>query len=108
MVWSVDCETEDTFLYAYITNISALGIFVRTHKPLEIGTRLTLRFQPPGADQAFVVRGIVQWVNAINPLRENLNPGMGVQFVDLTAAERELLVELVRTIAYVRAPAPPN
>ncbi|MBI4706055.1 MAG: hypothetical protein HY744_33595, partial [Deltaproteobacteria bacterium] len=27
--WSVDCETEDTFLYAAITNVSALGIFVQ-------------------------------------------------------------------------------
>ncbi len=30
VLWSVDCETEDTFLYAAITNISEMGIFVRT------------------------------------------------------------------------------
>ena len=30
VTWQVDCETEDTFLYAYITNISEMGIFVRT------------------------------------------------------------------------------
>ena len=41
-------ETEDTFLYACITNISAMGIFVRTDTPLPVGTRLTLRFAPPG------------------------------------------------------------
>ena len=34
VLWSVDCETEDTFLYAAITNISEMGIFVRTNDPL--------------------------------------------------------------------------
>ena len=48
VTWSVDCETEDTFLYANITNISEFGIFVMTHEPLEVGTQLTLKFAPPG------------------------------------------------------------
>ena len=38
--WAVDCETEDTFLFASITNISAMGIFVQTDKPLEAGTTM--------------------------------------------------------------------
>ena len=65
VVWSVDCETEDTFLYASITNISELGIFVSTREPLSVGTRLTLRFAPPGAREPFVLAGVVQWVNAV-------------------------------------------
>ncbi len=31
--WAVDCVAEDTFLYASITNISAMGIFVKTMDP---------------------------------------------------------------------------
>ena len=46
--WAVDCIAEDTFLYASITNISAMGIFVKTTDPLAIGTRLVLAFAPPG------------------------------------------------------------
>ena len=34
VTWSVDCETEDTFLYASIANISEIGIFVSTREPL--------------------------------------------------------------------------
>lgn len=101
VTWSVDCETEDTFLYASITNISALGIFVATNDPLEIGTRLTLRFAPPG-HRAFVLQGIVQWINPIRMLSENRNPGMGIQFDGITASDREQLVEAIHTIAYVR------
>jgi type IV pilus assembly protein PilZ len=102
VTWSVDCETEDTFLYASITNISALGIFVRTSQPLEIGTRVTLRFAPPGARAPFVLAGVVQWVNPVKVLAENRNPGMGIRFVDLTPLDRERLVDAIHTIAYVR------
>ena len=102
VTWSVDCETEDTFLYASITNVSALGIFVSTREPLLIGTRITLRFAPPGARDEFVLNGVVQWVNPVRALGSNPNPGMGVRFVEVTLADRERLVALVRTFAYVR------
>lgn len=102
VTWSVDCLTEDTFLYASIRNISELGIFVATRKPLAVGTTLTLRFAPPGAEDPFVLQGRVQWVNEVRPLGANLNPGMGVAFLDLTIEARERLVEAIHTIAYVR------
>lgn len=102
VTWSVDCESRDTFLYASIANISEFGIFVRTQEPLEVGTRLTLKFVPPGSDEAFVLHGQVQWVNAVRMLADNPNPGMGIRFVDLTSDARSRLIEAVRTIAYVR------
>ncbi len=102
VTWAVDCETEDTFLYASIANISEIGIFVRTKDPLEVGTRLTLRFAPPDLDQPFVLTGVVQWVNPIRALSENLNPGMGVRFIELSRDDRERIVAAIRTIAYVR------
>ena len=100
--WSVDCETEQTFLYASITNISEMGIFVATHEPLEVGTRLTLRFALPGDQAPFILLGQVQWVNPIRMLSDNPNPGMGIRFLDLSAENRERIIRSVRTIAYVR------
>ncbi|AGP39309.1 MULTISPECIES: TIGR02266 family protein [Sorangium] len=102
VTWLVDCETDDTFLYASITNISEMGIFVRTTQPLSIGTRLTLRFSPPGAEGSYVLEGTVQWVNEVRPLHDNPNPGMGIRFVDLTPDDRERIVDTIRTIAYIR------
>lgn len=103
VTWSVDCETEDTFLYANITNISEVGIFVRTDEPLEVGTRLTLKFAPPGSRDALVLKGQVQWINPIRMLASNPNPGMGIRFIDLSQESRERLIDVVRTIAYVRS-----
>jgi type IV pilus assembly protein PilZ len=100
--WSVDCETEQTFLYASITNISEMGIFVATHEPLEVGTRLTLRFAVPGQESPFILLGQVAWVNPIRLLSDNPNPGMGIRFVDLSPESRERIINSVRTIAYVR------
>lgn len=100
--WSVDCETEQTFLYASITNISEMGIFVATHEPLEVGTRLTLRFAMPGEQAPFILSGQVAWVNPIKLLSDNPNPGMGIRFVELSSENRERIIASVRTIAYVR------
>lgn len=102
VTWSVDCETEETFLYAAIANISELGIFVRTIDPLSTGTQLKLRFVPPDASEPFVLQGKVQWVNMVRPLHDNPNPGMGIRFINLTLDDRERLVATIRTIAYLR------
>lgn len=102
VTWHVDCETEETFLYASITNISEMGIFVRTTQPLSIGTRLTLRFVAPGGPGSYVLEGTVQWINEVRPLHDNPNPGMGIRFLALTPADRERIVDTIRTIAYLR------
>ena len=98
--WAVDFQSGDTFLYSYIQNISAMGIFVYSEKPLAVGSQITLKFAPPG-EEPFELVGEVAWVNPYREGGENLNPGMGVRFVELEPETRERLVELVRTIAYL-------
>ena len=43
----VDYKSEDTFLFASITNISEMGIFIETRTPLPKGTQLNLEFELP-------------------------------------------------------------
>lgn len=100
VTWSVDCETEETFLYASIANISQMGIFVKTTEPLVRGTELWLSFSPPG-HEPFKLRGVVAWINPVRDNGDNPNPGMGVRFMDLTLEERERLVRIIRAIAYL-------
>jgi len=97
----VDYRASDTFLFAYITDISAMGIFVRTETPAPKGTVLNLRFCVPGGEP-MELEGEVIWVNSPRPDdAEGRNPGMGVQFNDLSAAQREEMLRLVRTFAYL-------
>lgn len=112
-VLSVDYASGDTFLFSYITNISVMGIFIQTLDPMMPGTRLRLRFAPPpeadaGEPGAIELEGEVVWINPFKPGGDNPNPGMGVRFSTLSPAQRERLVELVRTIAYLREERDPQ
>ncbi|MFH2008097.1 MAG: TIGR02266 family protein [bacterium] len=102
----IDCEvdfaSEDTFLFAYATNISALGIFLQTREPEPVGTRMNLGFTVPNGGERLEVEGIVRWINPYRPGDfNNLNPGMGIEFLSLTEPQRELIVDLIRLIAYL-------
>ena len=97
----VDYRCDDTFLFAYITDISILGIFVHTTRPESPGTRLMLRFTPPGTDP-LLIKGEVIWINPYRPDdSEQRNPGMGIRFVSLSARQRDAIGHLVRTFAYL-------
>lgn len=98
---AVDYASGDTFLFAYLQNISEMGIFIRTNEPLSVGTELRLRFHVDEGDP-LVLDGEVTWINPYKHTGENLNPGMGVRFKDLTPEGREQVVALVRTVAYLR------
>src|SRR5260370_33355384 len=71
----VDYALEDNYLFAYITDISSTGIFVRTTTPEQPGTLLNLRFQPDGIAEPIEVEGQVIWINPFRPgAPDNLHP----------------------------------
>ena len=98
---AVDYANGDTFLFAYLKNISEMGIFIRSNEPQAVGTRLKLRFHVDDGDP-LVLDGEVTWINPYRQKGENINPGMGVRFIELTPDLREQVVALVRTVAYLR------
>lgn len=99
----VDYASEDNYLFAYITDISATGIFVRTTTPEQPGTHLNLRFTSDLDRRGpLEIEGEVIWVNPYRPgAPDNLHPGMGIRFVELDDATRDRLVELIRRFAYL-------
>jgi uncharacterized protein (TIGR02266 family) len=83
-----------------------MGIFVRTDAPEPKGTVLNLRFRV-GGGELMEVEGEVIWVNEPRlDDTEGRNPGMGVQFRDLSAAQREEMLRLVKTFAYLNDETP--
>ena len=100
----VDYKSADNLLFAYITDISAMGIFVQTNNPEPIGTRLNLCFRTPKelGGRLMEVEGEVQWVNPHRPKDPaGRNPGMGIRFMDLTPQQRDEVMRMVRTFAYL-------
>ncbi len=99
--FEVDYASEENYLFAYITDISATGIFVRTIAPEPPGTHLNLRFSPDDGGP-IEVEGEVIWINPFRPgAPDNLHPGMGIRFVDLDDDVRDRLLELIRRFAYL-------
>ena len=98
---AVDYASGDTFLFAYLQNISEMGIFIRTDHPAKVGTRLRLRFHVDAEENPLTLDGVVTWINPLRASGDNLNPGMGVKFNELSPDKREAVVSLVRTVAYL-------
>jgi type IV pilus assembly protein PilZ len=103
----VDCSsagTGDTFLYAFITDISSMGIFIRTDEPKPIGTMIELGFTPPQDHKSELpprrleLTGEVMWSTRGS---ETSAPGMGVRFHHTSPRTRQRLLEIVRAIAYL-------
>lgn len=103
----VDCEGEGVYLFAISRDLSATGIFVRTLEHFPRGTRLNLRlYAAPlddlGPPRQLTIEGEVAWINPYRPgALENLDPGIGVRFVDVDDRTRLELKRLVRRIAYI-------
>jgi uncharacterized protein (TIGR02266 family) len=97
----VDCRDESNFLLASIKNLSVQGIFVETKNPAELGTRLNLRFNLPISGNMISAEGVVVWSNPYREGAENLNPGMGIRFVNLDEEAIQKLTDLVRRVAYI-------
>ncbi|MES1172136.1 MAG: TIGR02266 family protein [Bacteroidota bacterium] len=92
----VEYKRLNTFFYDYTKNISKGGTFIKTDRPLEIGTVFLFRLQVPVSRQPIELRGEVRWV--IRPgetpppsVPAGHEPGMGIRFVYDSAADREVL-----------------
>lgn len=86
----VDYRSRDTYLFAYVTDISETGIFIRTPTPEKPGTLLNLRFTPPGSGKPLEFEGQVAWVCEPGKFA-GIGPGMGVRFTSLDDEQRRAL-----------------
>lgn len=70
-------------------NLSCWGVFIRTPAPLGAGENVVLRFQLPVHDQRIRAMGRVVWANKDE--RKWGGTGMGIQFLDLSAEDRNAI-----------------
>jgi uncharacterized protein (TIGR02266 family) len=77
----VTLESEHNFYTGLSSNVSEGGLFVATHTPPPIGTRLTVRFVLAGSAEPIDAVGEVRWV------RETRSPdfpsGFGLRFLEI-------------------------
>jgi type IV pilus assembly protein PilZ len=82
----VEYKRLNKFFHDYTKNISKGGTFIRTDKPLEVGTVFLFKLVLPAQDDPTTLRGEVRWVvKEGQPLPPEAapghEPGMGIRFV---------------------------
>lgn len=62
IVLKVEYKRLNTFFNDYTRNISKGGIFIRTSKPLGVGTSFVFKLFVPGMAEPMELRGEVRWI----------------------------------------------
>jgi type IV pilus assembly protein PilZ len=91
----VDYKRMNTFFADYAKNISKGGTFIRTGKPLGIGTEFMFVLSIPGQKDQLRLRGEVMWTVDEAHATEEQPAGMGIRFLFADAAERQSLEDFV-------------
>jgi type IV pilus assembly protein PilZ len=94
----VEYKRLNSFFADYTRNISRGGTFIRTKKPLDIGTEFVFRMTVPKMSEPLVLRGKVQWVVQPAEATPEQDCGMGIGFIFPSEAERQRIETLVETL----------
>ncbi len=79
----VDYKKLNSFFADYTKNISKGGTFIKTKKPLPIGTRFLFKLSVPLRTVPFELIGEVVWATV-----DGDEPGMGIKFVYSDVSQR--------------------
>src|ERR1700735_5861281 len=76
----VDYKRMNTFFADYAKNISKGGTFIRTGKPLDVGTEFVFVLSIPGQTDQLQLLGQVMWAVDESKATEAQPAGMGIRF----------------------------
>lgn len=94
----VEYRRLNTFLADYTRNISKGGTFIRTDKPLPIGTEFVFSLLVPGFAEPLALIGKVVWCVADKDATSANPSGMGIEFQYRDEGERERTDAVVRSV----------
>jgi type IV pilus assembly protein PilZ len=94
----VDYKRMNTFFADYAKNISKGGTFIRTSKPLDVGTEFVFVLSIPGQPDQLQLKGEVMWTVDDATATEEHPAGMGIRFRFADDSERESLEAFVEKL----------
>src|SRR5712671_2680377 len=84
----VEYKRLNTFFADYTKNISKGGTFIRTDKPLDLGTEFVFALSIPLLGEPVRLRGRVMWTTSTDKATPDSPPGMGIRFQYANDEER--------------------
>jgi type IV pilus assembly protein PilZ len=94
----VDYKRMNTFFADYAKNISKGGTFIRTSKPLDIGTEFVFVLSIPGQSDHLQLHGEVIWTVSEQDANDEQPAGMGIRFHFTDDSERQELEAFVEKL----------
>jgi len=88
------------FFRAYIRNLGAGGLFIKTTQTVPAGTTLNLEFNLPDSDHLIKAKGKVAWARSKEESDERKPPGLGIQFVQMSSEDTNLLNTYIKTFKF--------
>ena len=86
----------EDFLVDYTSNHTIGGMFIKTQRPLGVGTHFLLSFQLPGTGRAIETEARVRWTLPVE-VAAPMTPGMGVRFGRLSKQDRAVVESLLES-----------
>ena len=93
---TVEYKRLNTFFADYTRNISKGGTFIRTDRPLDIGTEFNFALSIRNLTEPLRLRGRVKWIVKADAATADSPAGMGIEFQyknDEERADTERIVE---------------
>lgn len=94
----VEYKRLNSFFADYTRNISRGGTFIRTSRPLDIGTEFVFKLFVPRLGEPLQLRGKVQWLVRPEDAVEDQEAGMGIGFVYGSEADRQRIEVVVEQL----------
>jgi type IV pilus assembly protein PilZ len=94
----VDYKRMNTFFADYAKNISKGGTFIRTSKPLDVGTEFVFVLSIPGQAEQLQLHGEVMWTVAESQATDQRAAGMGIRFRFADDSEKKDLEDFVEKL----------
>ena len=99
----VEYKRLNTFFADYTRNISRGGTFIRTTRPLPIGTEFVFKLFVPHLGEPLKVQGEVQWIVTETDVAEGRTaqsnePGMGIRFTYRQGSTQEEIDRVVERL----------
>ncbi|MEZ4358803.1 MAG: TIGR02266 family protein [Kofleriaceae bacterium] len=97
----VEYKRLNTFFADYTKNISKGGTFIKTNRPLPVGTEFVFKLVVPSLGRPLIIHGEVQRVILESEVGPEDDPGMAIRFVyrrgDARSDVEALVEELMAT-----------
>ena len=87
----VEYKRVNTFFADFTKNISKGGTFIKTSKPLDVGTLFLFKLYVPALEEPLALQGSVKWVVKPDDAEPGESPGMGISFIYDSPEHRELI-----------------